>query len=98
MPGSVAPPTRRDDIEASIPVEVADGKAIPAARDASESPLPRHVAQTSVLVMKDTNRPPFGCEGEVGPPVAIQVREDRGRYEADGSEHTIVDGVWGPPA
>src|ERR1051326_8897922 len=96
MPGSVAPPARRDEIEPAITVEVARGKPIPAARDPGESPFTRHVAQTPVLVMKHANGPPLGGEREAGPAVAIQIGEDSRRDETHGSEHTVVDGIGGP--
>ena len=79
----VATPARRDDVQPAIPVQIPRRHAVPPTHPAVQSPLGGRVAEAPVVVQKEFERPPFRRDDQVGPAVAIHVREHRCRHETD---------------
>jgi hypothetical protein len=77
-------PARHDEVEPAVAVEVAGGEAVPAAAAAGEPPLARHVTQPAGVVVEHAQRAPLARDDELRPPIAVEVREQRRRDEADG--------------
>src|SRR5438105_9935132 len=97
-PRNVSSPARRHEIEPSIAVKVPDGETVPATRYVRESPFSGYVAKTPTLVMKHAHRAPLGCDGEIRPPVAVEIGEDGRRDESDSGQHPVIDAVRCPAA
>src|SRR5207249_10159870 len=64
IPG-VAAPARRDDVEATVTIQVSRRHTVPAAHDAVQSPLGAGVAEAPVLVDEQLERPPLRREDEI---------------------------------
>ena len=98
LPRRVPAPTRDDEIHLPVAVEVAGGQSVPSAGAVRQTPVARHVAQPATVVVQHADRSPLGGRDELGPPVAIEIREDRLRHEAEGRQRARVRGVERPAA
>src|SRR6266513_2224235 len=74
----VASPARRDDVEATVSVQITGGDAVPAAGQLTEPVRSRSFDEAALPVEKNAEITPLGSEKEIGVAIAVYIGEERG--------------------
>jgi len=72
----IATPTRRDNVEPAVAVDIARGEAVPAAVHVGQTGKLRG-AESAVIVQKDVNRTPLEGDEEIGIAVSVDICKRR---------------------
>src|SRR4051812_36167303 len=74
--GLILTPIPRNKIKFPIVVEITYGQAIPESPESIKAKVARMLAENSMLIDKDSDRPPFRSSEEIGPAIPVHIGEN----------------------